>query len=73
MRMMRRRRHGECARGFHEPQRGPYTSGYFRLVDFAKAGILMSLVIAIIITAVIAVIGPLTGIYNFPILPSRTK
>ena len=43
----------------------PYTSGYFSLVDFAKAGILMSAIIAILITAVIAIIGPLTGIYTY--------
>jgi sodium-dependent dicarboxylate transporter 2/3/5 len=43
----------------------PYTSGYFTLIDFAKAGILMSIVIAIVITAVIAILGPLTGIYTY--------
>jgi hypothetical protein len=42
-----------------------YTSGYFSLIDFAKAGVLMSIIIAILITTVIAIIGPLTGIYAY--------
>ncbi len=43
----------------------PYTSGYFSIRDFAKAGIVMSFVMVVVITLVITVIGPLTGMYRF--------
>ncbi|HPJ93342.1 MAG TPA: DASS family sodium-coupled anion symporter [Deltaproteobacteria bacterium] len=43
----------------------PYTSGFFTLGDFAKAGIVMSVIMTLIIAAVIAVIGPLSGIYTY--------
>ncbi len=43
----------------------PYTSGYFSIVDFAKSGVVMSILMAIIITVVIAVLGPLTGLYAY--------
>lgn len=43
----------------------PYTSGYFTIKDFAKAGVIMSVIMAILITLVIAVIGPITGMYTY--------
>ncbi|MDP8257183.1 MAG: DASS family sodium-coupled anion symporter [Candidatus Alcyoniella australis] len=43
----------------------PYTAGYFTIGDFAKAGVVMSIVMTIVITLAIAVIGPLSGMYNF--------
>ena len=43
----------------------PYTSGYFSLGDFAKAGIIMSVLMSVLITAVIAIIGPISGIYAY--------
>ncbi|HDP26312.1 MAG TPA: DASS family sodium-coupled anion symporter [Deltaproteobacteria bacterium] len=43
----------------------PYTSGYFTLGDFAKAGIIMSFIMTLLIAAVIAIIGPLSGIYPY--------
>jgi sodium-dependent dicarboxylate transporter 2/3/5 len=43
----------------------PYSAGFFTVRDFLKSGLVMSIVIIIVITAVIAVIGPLTGMYEF--------
>jgi sodium-dependent dicarboxylate transporter 2/3/5 len=43
----------------------PYTSGYFTIGDFAKSGLVMSVIMAVLITAVIAIIGPISGIYSF--------
>jgi len=43
----------------------PYTSGYFSIKDFAKSGLVMSLVMTVLITLVIAVLGPLTGMYTY--------
>ncbi|OPL11708.1 MAG: hypothetical protein AVO39_05165 [delta proteobacterium MLS_D] len=43
----------------------PYTSGYFSIVDFAKVGLVMSVIMAVLVTAVIAVIGPISGIYAY--------
>jgi sodium-dependent dicarboxylate transporter 2/3/5 len=43
----------------------PYASGYFTLGDFARAGIAMSIIMSLLITAVIAVIGPLSGTYPY--------
>ncbi|MFC1889740.1 SLC13 family permease [Thermodesulfobacteriota bacterium] len=43
----------------------PYTSGYFTIRDFAKSGIIMSLIMSVLITLIIAFIGPLTGMYAY--------
>jgi sodium-dependent dicarboxylate transporter 2/3/5 len=43
----------------------PYSAGYFSVRDFAKSGLVMSVAIVIIVTAVIAVVGSITGIYKF--------
>jgi solute carrier family 13 (sodium-dependent dicarboxylate transporter), member 2/3/5 len=43
----------------------PYTSGYFSVKDFALSGIVMTVVMIILLTAVISIVGPLMGIYNF--------
>lgn len=43
----------------------PYTSGYFTIRDFALSGIIMSLIMSVLITLVIAFIGPLTGMYSY--------
>lgn len=43
----------------------PYTSGYFSIRDFAKAGVVMSVIMTILITAVIALLGPITGMYSY--------
>ncbi len=43
----------------------PHTSGYFSITDFAKSGIIMSIIMTLIITGVIAFIGPLTGVYSY--------
>ncbi len=43
----------------------PYTAGYFSIKDFAKAGVMMSIVISILLTLVIALLGPLTGVYTY--------
>lgn len=43
----------------------PYSAGFFTVREFLKSGILMSVVIVILLTAVIAIIGPLTGMYEF--------
>jgi solute carrier family 13 (sodium-dependent dicarboxylate transporter), member 2/3/5 len=43
----------------------PYAAGYFSIRDFAKSGIVMSIGIIIIVTLVIAVVGSLTGMYQF--------
>ncbi len=43
----------------------PYSTGYFTVRDFAKSGIVMSIAIIIIVTAVIAVAGSITGMYKF--------
>jgi len=42
----------------------PYTSGYFSIRDFAKVGIVMSLVMVAVVTLAIVVIGPMTGMYS---------
>ena len=43
----------------------PYTSGYFTVRDFALSGILFTIIMVGLLTSVIAVIGPITGIYTF--------
>lgn len=43
----------------------PYTSGYFSIVDFAKSGVVMSVIMAVLVTLAIAVIGPISGIYLY--------
>ena len=43
----------------------PYTSGYFTIRDFAVSGLVMSVIAAVVITLVIAVLGPLTGMYSY--------
>lgn len=43
----------------------PYTSGYFTIKDFAKSGVVMSLVMAVLLALTIAVVGPLSGMYNY--------
>jgi len=42
----------------------PYSTGYFSLGDFAKAGIIMTVVVALIIAGVFFVIGSLTGLFG---------
>jgi len=42
----------------------PYTSGYFSVKDFALSGIVMTVAMIIFLTLVIAVVGPLMGIYH---------
>jgi len=42
----------------------PYTSGYFSIRDFAKVGIVMSVLMVVVITLAIVVIGPMTGMYS---------
>jgi len=43
----------------------PYSTGYFTVRDFAKSGVVMSVGIVIILTAVIAIVGSITGMYQF--------
>ena len=43
----------------------PYTAGYFSIQDFAKAGIIMSLIMVVLVAGMIAVLGPLTGMYQY--------
>ena len=43
----------------------PYSAGYFTVRDFMKSGLIMSVLVILILTFVISVIGPLTGMYNF--------
>ena len=43
----------------------PYTSGYFTIRDFAVSGLVMTLWMTIVVAAVIAVLGPLTGMYTY--------
>lgn len=43
----------------------PYSAGYFTIRDFAKSGIVMSIGIIVVVTAVIAIVGSLTGMYKF--------
>jgi sodium-dependent dicarboxylate transporter 2/3/5 len=43
----------------------PYSAGFFTVREFLKSGLVMSIVIIIVLTAVIALIGPLTGTYKF--------
>jgi len=43
----------------------PYTSGYFSIRDFARVGVVMSLVISVVLTFVIAFVGPATGMYTY--------
>jgi len=42
----------------------PYTSGYFSIKDFGKAGIIMQIAAAICVMIVIAVVGSVTGLYK---------
>ena len=44
----------------------PYSTGYFTLMDFAKAGIPMTIVAAVIIAGVFYVIGSFTGLFVDP-------
>jgi sodium-dependent dicarboxylate transporter 2/3/5 len=44
----------------------PYSTGYFSLWDFAKAGIIMTIVVALIIAGVFYVIGSFTGLFVGP-------
>ena len=43
----------------------PYTSGYFSIRDFTKSGIIMSLVMIALVATMIAVLGPVTGMYEY--------
>jgi len=43
----------------------PYQYGYFTMRDFMKSGLLMSIVIIAALTAVIAAVGAVTGLYQF--------
>jgi len=43
----------------------PYTAGYFSIRDFAKVGVIMSIIISVMLTLVIALLGPLTGVYAY--------
>jgi sodium-dependent dicarboxylate transporter 2/3/5 len=43
----------------------PYSAGYYSIREFAKAGSIMSVVIILMLTAVISVLGPITGLYAF--------
>nr|NIO05565.1 anion:sodium symporter [Pseudomonadota bacterium]NIS70874.1 anion:sodium symporter [Pseudomonadota bacterium] len=42
----------------------PYAAGYFSIRDMAKAGVWMTLIAALCVSASILVIGPLTGVYD---------
>ena len=41
----------------------PYAAGYFSIRDFARAGIVMTLVTTVIVTFVIFIVGNSTGLY----------
>jgi sodium-dependent dicarboxylate transporter 2/3/5 len=41
----------------------PYAAGFFSIRDFARSGIVMTLVTTIIVTGVIFIVGSLTGLY----------
>ena len=41
----------------------PYSTGYFRITDMAKAGVVMTLITSVIISLSVYAIGLLTGIY----------
>jgi len=41
----------------------PYAAGYFSIRDFAKSGIVMTLVTTVIVTGVIYIVGSKTGLY----------
>lgn len=43
----------------------PYTAGYFSIRDFALAGVIMSLIMVVVVASMIAVLGPLTGMYQY--------
>lgn len=43
----------------------PFTSGYFSAKDFAVSGIILTIVMIAVLTAVFVFIGPLTGMYRF--------
>ena len=45
----------------------PYSTGYFTLGDFAKAGVLMTIATALIIAGVFYVIGSFTGLFVGPL------
>jgi sodium-dependent dicarboxylate transporter 2/3/5 len=41
----------------------PYSAGYFSIRDFAKSGIIMTLVTTLIVSLVIYVVGRASGLY----------
>ena len=41
----------------------PYSAGFFSIRDFARAGIIMTLITTIVITLVIFIVGSLSGLY----------
>jgi solute carrier family 13 (sodium-dependent dicarboxylate transporter), member 2/3/5 len=43
----------------------PFTAGYFSVKDFAISGIILTIVMIVVLTAVFVFIGPLTGMYSF--------
>ena len=43
----------------------PFSPGYFTVRDFAVSGIALTFIMIIVLTAVISIIGPLMGAYNF--------
>ena len=45
----------------------PYSTGYFSLGDFAKAGVIMTITVALIIAAVFLLIGSFTGLFVEPV------
>jgi sodium-dependent dicarboxylate transporter 2/3/5 len=42
----------------------PYNHGYFTMRDFIKSGLIMSVIVVAVLTAVIVVVGSLTGMYR---------
>ena len=43
----------------------PYSYGFFTVRDFLKSGVIMSVIVIVLLTLVISLVGPLTGMYEF--------